>query len=539
MLAAAILFTNGVIVTMNPAQPIARAALVKDGAIAGVGSAAEMRKLAPPDTAVRDLGGKTMLPGFYAAHDHFPAAGNLGVDVIDLNSPPVGPIRNIAAIVAAIRAKADSTPEGQWITGRGYDDTLLAENRHPTRADLDKASTRHPIWITHVSGHLGAANSLALQLARVTRDTPKPASGVIRKDASGEPSGVIEEAMGLVGSHVPAQSAARRMAAIRAADRIYLEQGVTTTVIAGNTARGLADLASAAEQGLIHLRIVSMFSGRIPVSVPPAFMNNDRLRLGAIKLSQDGSIQGFTGYLSEPYFTPFQGDAKYRGYPVRSREVLAAIVKTLHGAGRQIAIHGNGDAAIDDILYAYREAQRANPRAEARHRIEHCQTAREDQLDAMKALGITPSFFVGHVYYWGDRHRDIFLGPARGERISPLASAKKRGIRFTLHDDTPVTPVNPLKLVWGAANRLTRDGREFGPAQRISVMDALRAVTIDAAWQNREEARKGSIEPGKLADFAILSANPLDGDPRNIDSIAVVETIVAGQTVSLAGAARQ
>ena len=531
MLAAAVLFTNGVIVTMNPAQPDAEAVLVKDGIIAAIGRAEALRKSAPPATVTRDLGGKTLIPGLYAAHDHFPGAGNLAVNLVNLSSPPVGPIRDIAGVIAALRDRAAKTPPGQWIRGAGYDDTLLAEKRHPTRADLDQVSPTHPIWISHVSGHLGVANSKALDLAGITRRTPKPAGGVIRKDAAGEPNGVFEESLGLVTRHIPAQSIEQRMAAIRESDSIYLRQGVTTAVIASNTASGWADLAAANSQGLIHLRLTSMFAGNAPQTIPEAFRDNDRLRFSAVKLVQDGSIQGFTGYLAEPYFTPFAGDAKYSGYAIRSREALAAMVKKLHDGGQQIAIHGNGDAAIDDILFAYRAAQKANPRPDARHRIEHCQTAREDQLDAMKELGVTPSFFIGHVYYWGDRHRDIFLGPARAARISPLASALRRGIPFTLHDDTPVTPVNPLMLVWGAANRITRDGKPLGPDQRIPVMDALRAVTLSAAWQNREEKRKGSIEPGKLADFAVLSENPLTIPPDRIREIAVLETIVAGETV--------
>jgi predicted amidohydrolase YtcJ len=206
------------------------------------------------------------------------------------------------------------------------------------------------------------------------------------------------------------------------------------------------------------------------------------------------------------------------------------MVRNYHRAGYQIAIHGNGDAAIDDILHAFRQAQQEHPQPDARHRIEHCQTPREDQLDAMSELGITPSFFVGHVFYWGDRHRDIFLGPERAARISPLASALKRGVRFTIHNDTPVTPVDPLLLVWCSVNRVTKAGQPLGPQQRIGAFEALRAVTVDAAWQNFEEGTKGSIAAGKAADFVILAENPLTVEPMRLKDIAVIETIVDGQT---------
>jgi predicted amidohydrolase YtcJ len=202
-----------------------------------------------------------------------------------------------------------------------------------------------------------------------------------------------------------------------------------------------------------------------------------------------------------------------------------------HRAGYQVAIHANGDAGIDEAIYAIREAQRQAPRKDARHRIEHCQTPRPDQLDAIREAAITPSFFVGHVYYWGDRHRDIFLGPERAPRISPLASALQRGIPFTIHNDTPVTPVDPLLLVWCAVNRITRSGAMLGAPERISVVQALRAVTSAAAWQTFAEHSRGTIQPGKAADLVVLEKDPLTIDPGAIKDIRVLETIVGGERV--------
>jgi predicted amidohydrolase YtcJ len=254
------------------------------------------------------------------------------------------------------------------------------------------------------------------------------------------------------------------------------------------------------------------------------------VRLGASKLVADGSIQGYTAYLSRPYFVPPNGDASYRGYPRLSREELAARVLRLHAAGRPLAVHGNGDAAIDDVLDAFEAAQRASPRADPRFVLVHAQMAREDQLDRMKALGVIPSFFVLHTYYWGDRHRDIFMGPERAARMSPTQSAVLRGLRFTLHADTPVVPMEPLRIVWAAVNRRSASGAVIGAEQRIEPMQALRAITIDAAVQHFEEAEKGSLEPGKLADLVILDRSPLD-DPEQIDRIRVLETIVGGESV--------
>jgi predicted amidohydrolase YtcJ len=532
-------YVNGTVLTMDAASRVAEAVAVKRDVIVAVGTTKEIRALAGPGTQVVDLAGKTLSPGFYAAHDHFPGSGMAAASQVDLNSPPIGTVKDMQQLIEMLRAQAGKTPKGEWVRGRGYDDTLLKEMRHPTRHDLDLVSKEHPIWISHISGHLGVANSLALQRAGVTRDTPQPEGGVIRKDEkTGEPDGVFEESGGLVSRHIPRMTDAVKWEGYKLAVADYVEEGVTTAVVTGGGRQSVADLQRALAMGILTFRIVSMTSKGDPgepsaveaAGILPGF-GTPMLKLGSIKMLQDGSLQGYTGYLTKPYHVPFKGDQAYRGYPRRPREALVKMVTEAHRAGHQIGIHGNGDAAIDDIIHAFRVAQKEFPRPDARHRIEHCQAVREDQLDAIKELGITPSFFVGHVYYWGDRHRDIFLGPERGARISPLRSALKRGIRFTIHDDTPVTPVKPLQLVWDAVNRVTSSGKVLGPDERITAEQALRAVTSDAAWQNFEEATKGSIEAGKLADFVVLAENPLKVAPMRIREIRVIETIVGGKIV--------
>ena len=532
-------YLNGTIVTMSSDSETMQAVAVRGDEIVAVGSDDEVQSLVDPDTTVVDLDGKTMVPGFYAAHDHFPGSGRVAVTSVDLNSPPIGSVETMDELVAALRERAATTPVGEWVQGRGYDDTLLAETRHPTREDLDQVSTEHPIYIGHTSGHLGVANSLALELAGVTRDTPNPPGGVIQKDpVTGEPNGVFEESGGMVSRLIPPVTAEEQMEAFRWAVQDYVEEGVTTAVIAGGGSGSLVNLRKARAEGLLTFRIITMMSRGNPDQPSAAEMGglgshfgDHHVKVGAIKIVQDGSNQGYTGYFTEPYHTPFKGDADYRGYARRSREDLTTMVTELHRTGYQIAIHANGDAAIDDVIHAFREAQRQYPREDTRHRIEHCQMVRKDQLDAIAELGISPSFFVGHVYYWGDRHRDIFMGPDRAAGISALRSSVDRGIRFTVHDDTPVTPVNPLQLVWVSVNRLTKTDQVLGPDERITPLEALRAVTIDAAWQNFEEDIKGSIEPGKLADLVILSDNPVTVDPGTIREIQVLETIVGGQTV--------
>ena len=534
------IYLNGQIVTMDAEARTVEAVAVRGDEIVGVGSSVEIGLMAGPGTRVVDLDGRTMVPGFYAPHDHFPWAGAIAVTTVNLNSPPMGPVQNIDGLVDALREKAGETPAGEWIQGWGYDDTLLEDQRHPNRQDLDRVSTEHPIYISHTSGHLGVANTMALGMAGIDAGTQAPPGGVIRHEAdTGEPDGVLEEtAAWMVMGIVPPATVEQKLEGFRRAVQIYVEQGVTTTVITGGSAENVIDLQMARREGLLSLRVVTMVSKAAPGFPSPAeaggFVSgfgDDRLKLGGIKIVQDGSNQGFTGYFTEPYHTPFNGDPEWRGYPARSREDLTAMVKGLHRAGYQIAIHGNGDAAIDDIIHAFREAQRDFPREDARHRIEHCQMVRKDQLDEIAELGITPSFFVGHVFYWGDRHRDIFMGPERAAGISPLRSSIDRGIRFTVHDDTPVTPVDPLQLIWVSVNRLTRSDQVLGPEERVSPLEAMRAMTIDAAWQNFEEDIKGSIEPGKLADLVILSDNPLTVDPLAIREIRVLETIVGGEAV--------
>jgi predicted amidohydrolase YtcJ len=261
------------------------------------------------------------------------------------------------------------------------------------------------------------------------------------------------------------------------------------------------------------------------------------VRFGAVKLIADGSIQGYTAYLREPYFVPPGDDPAARGYPRYPKDELLARVASYRAAGHQVAVHGNGDAAIDDVLDALEAAQLGDPQLDPRPVIVHAQMARPDQLERMKRLRVIPSFFVLHTWYWGDRHRERFLGPERAARISPARTAQQLGVRFTLHCDSPVVPLEPLRLVWAAVNRRTTSGQELGPEERIDVVSALRAVTIDAAFQHFEEDQKGSLEPGKLADLVILGRSPLAADPAELAEIPVLETIVGGESVWRAGPA--
>ena len=256
-------------------------------------------------------------------------------------------------------------------------------------------------------------------------------------------------------------------------------------------------------------------------------LGSEVLKLGCVKLFQDGSIQALTAALSEGYLN--QPDLK--GDLIQSQGALNDLVEKYHRAGLQIAVHANGDRAIESVLQAFESAQHLHPRSDHRHMLIHCQLASDDHIRRMKQLAVIPSYFVNHVYYWGDRHRSLFLGTERAQRIDPLGSSLKAGLMFSLHSDLPVTPVDPIFSIHNAVNRTTRDGELLGPAERISVFEALKAYTINAAYCSFEEGIKGSIEEGKLADFAVLSENPLTVASEAIKDIRVEATTVGGRLV--------
>lgn len=530
-------FINGSVLTMDANNPVVEALSVRGERIQNVGTTEEIMAQVDDDTVVMDLRGRTLMPGFIDAHSHFPGSG-LAVIAADLNSPPIGDKLAMADVLDALRQQAAKTEPGKWVSGFGYDDTALAEQRHPTREELDGVSTDHPVVAMHISGHMLVANSAALAAVGITADTPDPEGGVIgRLPGSREPNGLLEETarmevmrkmqdMGLVDTY--------RL--IKAAATDYAAKGVTTAQSGGVTPELALGLSWFSRLGIIPQRLVVFpFATEWEEALQggeynPADYNSDKLVMAAVKLVADGSIQGYTGYLSEPYYTPFNGDAAYRGYPAIPREKLFAEVEALHKAGYQLAIHGNGDAAIEDILDAFEAAQKVHPVDDPRMILIHAQMARKDQIERMKALGVTPSFFTAHTWYWGDRHRDIFLGPERAANISPSQWALDAGLHFSSHLDTPVTPMLPLQAVWSQVYRTTTSGDVLGPDQRISVMDALRAVTIDAAWQVFQEDNRGSLNPGKHADFIILSGSLLD-DPLAMRNLKVERTVIGGATV--------
>ena len=530
-------FINGDVLTMDAGNSIAEAVSVRGELIEKVGTTDEIMQLVDDSTEVVDLRGRTLMPGFVDAHGHFPGSGQSIISA-DLTSPPVGDKLTMADVLAALKKEAERREPGKYVTGFGYDDTLLAEGRHPTREELDSVSTEHPVVATHVSGHMLVANSMALELAGITADTPDPVGGVIgRNKETGELNGLLEETARLeIMLNTQDIGLGEVYSMVKHAVREYAQVGVTTAQSGGTTPVMAQGLNLMSKLGIIPQRMeLFAFDSEFGDTLTngefdPDDYNSERTTLKIVKLVADGSIQGYTGYLSHPYHVPYHGDAEYRGYTAIPRKDLFKRVEELHRAGYQLAIHGNGDESIEDIIDAFEAAQQAYPVDDPRMILIHSQMAREDQVARMKDLGITPSFFSAHTYYWGDRHRDIFMGPERAAAMSPAKWAQDYDLVFSSHLDTPVVPMLPLQAVWSQVHRISSGGDVIGEEQRIDVMSALRAVTIDAAWQIFQEDNRGSLEPGKLADMIVLSGNPMD-EPMAMRDLRVERTLIGGATI--------
>lgn len=525
------LYTNGVVITMNQDNLVTDSLAVCHNRILAAGSREELDTYLCDETEIIDLNGKALLPGFYDSHGHVNSAGDNEMYQANLNCPPIGVRITIEDCLEALKEQAKKNPEGA-VQGFGYDDTLVAEKRHLTRHDLDKVSTERPVVAKHISGHLAYLNTKALELIGYDETTEDPVGGVIQRESGTQiPNGVLEENAAFHPGirALGALSDKQRQESLVYITGEYAKQGVTTAACGLLYTHAQMAMYKAVEDRLQTRMFINPFMKDYD-AITEGFESGDKIIISGGKELADGSLQGYTGYLSKPYHINLPGQPEYRGYPTNEKEVLKERIKEAYRKSIQPVVHCNGDAALDDYLEALEEAQKIYPGKDLRPVVIHCQTAREDQLDKIKELGVTISFFVLHTYYWGDRHRDIFLGPERAARMDPLKSALKRGIIFSTHCDSPITPQRPLLSIWASVNRITSSGKVLGEEQRIPVMDALRAYTINAAYQNFDEKEHGSLEPGKYADMVILSENILACEPEHIRDIEVEETILAGKT---------
>lgn len=533
------IYINGEIITVNDAQLTAEAVAVKDGKILAVGSTAEVMEYQEEATRIIDLNGKIMVPGFIDAHSHILNYAIM-LAVANLSPPPDAGVKTIEDIVATLHNQIDTPTTKQlgWVLGNGYDDSLLPGNQHPTRYDLDRVSTDLPVLALHASGHLGVVNSKALEILNFTAETQDPKDGVIRREDDGKtPNGILEEtAIWIATGKVGTATEEQLLLLMDYGCKAYAKQGFTTAQ-EGRANQVVFDaLRYVASQGklTIDVNVYKDYQAVEPTNKMsyPVGVYYDRLRLAGVKMNFDGSPQGKTAWLTEPYFKVPEGkDEDYKGYPGINEKDALERVDTAFANNLQVITHCNGDAAADLYIKAVRVATEKYGKSDRRPVMIHCQILREDQLDAMQELGIFPSMFPAHTYYWGDYHRDSVLGPERANRISPTKSALNRGMMFSSHHDAPVIKPDSMRVLWCTVNRLTRTDQVLGEDQQVSPLDALKSITLWAAYQHFEEDTKGSIEPGKLADFVILSANPLSVEPREILKIEVLETIKEGVTI--------
>lgn len=547
-LKAELVITGGRIITVNARDDVAEAVAVLGGRIVAVGRTSEIDPLVGPRTEVIRLRGQTVVPGFIDPHNHFMLYGQwlAGVDAKWPANTRVGDI------LARVRAKAAALPAGQWVVGFGVEDSALEERRFPTRQELDAAAPAHPVFLKHRSGHAAVANSLALAAARIDEASPPPAGGHMDRDpATGRLNGVLREksATALIEALLPKPTKDEMKEGVIAAGKLYASAGITSVHDAGADARPETYRAyqEAVQEGRLKQRVYAMIWGwpgdhmalDRDLGLRTGF-GDERLRLGSVKLFCDGSIQVFTCAFYEPYITLDTDSTRThpRGVLQMTPNELNTMVLDAHERGFQVAIHAQGDYGIDVALDAIEYAMWKSPRPDPRHRIEHCQCVTDAGLARMKRLGVIGSFYPHHSWYWADRHISTFIGEERARRMNPMKSAMRAGIVTVGHSDAPIAAIGdpmfgaePLFGIWCAVNRTTRAGKVIGPEERLTPLEGIRAFTINGAYASFEESIKGSIEPGKLADFAILDKDPCAVPPWAIRDIKVERTIIGGETV--------
>lgn len=537
------LFFNGDIITMENEWDQPEAVLVEDQKILAVGDYQTLAQQAAESCEKIDLDGKTLMPSFIDGHGHIVMASVQYGTKVDLEGT-----KNFDEIVERLNdfIEEHHIPDGQPIAGYAYDNNFLDEKAHPGKEVLDRASTTHPIVIAHTSGHVGCANSLALSRAGIDASTPDPQGGHIdRYPDSTEPTGYLEEAaimMANAANEPPVTNPEQLLVEVQ---NLYASNGVTTAQDGATASEVLALLKQAGEHDNLKIDIVAYpmpmeLSGEMSQADDglQALMDSNadivgsyknHLKIGGYKILLDGSPQGRTAWMSEPY----ADSEDYCGYPWLRDEQVHEYIKRALDDNQQLLTHCNGDAASQQLLDIYEEELAAsdNPnKNNLRPVMIHCQTVRDDQLDRMQKIGMLPSIFVAHTYYWGDVHLKNF-GPIRGSRVSPVKSALDRGLIYNLHTDTPVRLPLMLHSVWSAVNRESVAGTIVGPEQCVGVYDALKGITINAAYAYFEEDSKGSIKEGKRADLVILDKNPLKVDKHDIKDIRVLETFKDGESV--------
>jgi len=534
------LYFGGDIITMQGDQPeYVEAVLVRGGKIAYVGDRTGAATDFDGETIEVNLQGKTMLPGFIDPHGHFMSA-LLMVTQVNVASPPMGPVTDIASMIEELQdfKKIKGIGPDEWIVGWGYDQDLLAEQRHITRLDLDQAFPDNKVLIIHISMHGAVLNSKALEWAGIDENTDTPDGGVIARLPGGNrPAGLLMEMAYMpVFSKLPQPSEDEMMDLMPSAQMMYASNGYIQAVEGFTHVKDMNTLKRAAKEQRLFIDVVSLpgFTEVDEWLNNPSYKfgeYNNRLKFQGGKFTLDGSPQGLTAYMANPYLVPGpNGEQDWLGNTSIPRDVLAGMASKMVENNIQIIFHANGDGAIEDAIFAI---ERAGVRAEQDQRpvIIHSQFQSPGHLPEYVRLGITPSYFTNHVFYWGDVHTRN-TGKEKAAFISPIKAANELGIVTSNHTDFNVTLLDPFFVMWTAMKRETRSGEILGPEQRIGAYAALQNITTGPAYQFFEENRKGMIKEGLLADFVLLDTNPLK--LKNVDDvrkIEVLETIKEGETI--------
>jgi predicted amidohydrolase YtcJ len=531
------IYVGGSIVTVNDAQPNAEALAVKDGKILAVGARSEIEKAhRGKTTRMVDLAGKTLMPGFIDGHAH---AQQFGAQAVGANllAPPDGTVNTMDDLVGKLKtfAAGPDVDVTGWIFGVGYDDALLG--RHPTREDLDKVSTTIPVMATHISGHFAAVNTLGLKMIGYDASTPDPEGGIIRREADGKtPNGILEEL-----AAIPHMLLALAPTTQEGKD-YFLKRGLEMAKTYGYTTANEgrmfgpmnAAMEDAAKRGLLDIDFIGWmdYTGRRELDEAFSTTYSSHYRLGGLKITLDGSPQGRTAWRTVAYLIPPDGQKPgYKGYPaIPATKQIEAYLDEAYRKGWPVKVHANGDAAIDQLFQALKPVVAKHGVKPGAVILVHGQFIRPDQVQELKPLGIFPSMFPMHTFYWGDWYKQI-VGPEQAARISPMRSILNTGLHATSHTDAPVALPNLMQVVWATVNRTSRSGTVIGADERVTPYEAMKMITLWGAEQFGEQATKGSLESGKLADMVILSDNPLTIDPTKINTIVVLETIKEGKTV--------
>lgn len=525
---------NGKIVTVNKNNDLTEAVAVKGSKIVGVGTTSEIKELVNGNTTVIDLKGKTVTPGFVESHCHPSEAGTGLVFEVDVQN-----IRKIDEVIDRIKQKAQQVPKGKWIKGTGYDDRRLIEERHPTKWDLDKATTDHPVYLQRFDGHHAVANSEALRLVNITKDTPDPKGGRFDRDPqTGELSGLLrEEALTPFKKAIPPYTVADIKEGLVYATRQLAKWGITTAHDAYVFHNSMVAYQELLAEGKLPIRIRMMISGAEQfefknytpeledVGIKRGF-GNDMLSILGTKFLCDGSMSGWTAALYEPY----ANQPNESGIIVSSREKITKGIVAAHKAGLRPMTHAIGDRAIDIVLDAIEEALQERPDPDHRMTVEHCSLPTEEAIDRMKRLGVIPSSSVGFIYELGLAHL-VGLGEQRIKRYFPHRTYINKGIIATGNSDWFVTSANMGKQLYSIVTRKTYNGKPIEPSQAITVMDAIRVYTINGAYDSFEENVKGSIEIGKLADMVVLDRDILTVPENEILDMQIETTIVGGKVI--------